>query len=176
MQQFFKHWMAALVWAATMLVFAFSMAPANAGDNHSAHSKALSGDLSIMAAMSPAPAPGVGSVAVYLTFSNKSDRDVQLVAAESPAFAMGHMHKTVMTDGIMTMEPVAQITVPVGGSVMFEPNGLHIMLMGPKQSFTAGDRFPLTLILDTGKQVDTHVSVVKPGEVMVHDHGSMKMN
>ena len=68
--------------------------------------------------------------------------------------------------------------IPNGGSVMFAPGGLHIMLMGAKETFEPGDTFPLTLVFASGARFDVSVSVVKPGEMPLQtlDHGSMKMN
>jgi hypothetical protein len=166
--------------ACALTLTVLSQGPALAGGDHThAHmsDQKMSGVV-VSEAMSPAAAPGIGTMAVYLLLENASGANVDLVGVESPAFAMTHLHKTAMADGLMTMEPVAQLTVPKGESVRFAPGGLHIMLMGAEQTYQPGDSFPLTLVFGSGQALEVEVSVVNPGEMPVgaHDHSTMKMN
>ena len=127
-------------------------------------------------AVSPAAAPGTRTMAVYMHLQNESGAGIELVAVHSPAFAMAHLHKTALADGLMTMEPVAQLAVPDGESVRFATGSLHIMLMGAEQAYRPGDSFPLTLVLGSGETLEIEVTVVKPGAMPADDHGTMKMN
>ncbi len=140
--------------------------------------KAETDGITVLNAVSPAAAPGIKTAAAYFTLQNGSDADFDLVAVESPIFAMAHIHKTAMADGLMTMEPIAQLTIPKGESVTFAPGSLHVMLMGAKERFEPGDRFMLTLQFGTGTALEVPVDVVKPGDMSggSHDHSSMKMN
>lgn len=168
-----------MAWTIAMLVLAITHGPASAGSDHSNEKKMQpieASGFTVTWAKSPAPAPGVNSAAVYLMLENGTEKDVQLVAVESDAFVMGHIHKTSMTDGLMSMAPVAQLTVPASKTVTLEPNGLHIMLMGPKHKFTAGDQFPLSLVLDNSHHIKAVVNVVKPGDVLLHGHADKMMN
>lgn len=164
--------------AAPMLLAALT-APAVAGgghtDDHAGHGDAIDGVV-VHAAVSPTTAPGIMTSAVYMTLENHSGSNLDLVGVSSPSFEMGHLHKTSMVDGLMTMAPVAQLSIPSHASVSFEPGGLHIMLMGAKAPLKPGDTFPVTLVFATGEEVSVPVSVVKPGATSGHDHGSMKMN
>lgn len=164
--------------AASMLL-AVLTAPAMAGGGHT-HDHAGQGTgiegVTISAAVSPAAAPGIKTSAVYMTLENHSGSDLDLVGVSSPGFEMGHLHKTSMVDGLMTMAPVAQLSIPPHASVRFEPGSLHIMLMGARAPLKPGDSFPVSLVFTTGEEVSVSVSVVKPGTMSGHDHGSMKMN
>ncbi|TYC53914.1 copper chaperone PCu(A)C [Rhodobacterales bacterium] len=131
-----------------------------------------------MNAFSPASAPGIGTASAYMMLENASGSQADLVDVSSPAFNMVHLHKSSMSNGVMTMAPVAQLTIPAGGKVMFEPGGLHVMLMGPKAPLKPGDSFPLVLSFASGSELEIAVPVTKAGEMpdMSHDHSSMKMN
>jgi copper(I)-binding protein len=51
-----------------------------------------------------------------------------------------------MAGGIMRMRPVpGGLPIPAGQTVKLEPNGYHLMLIGPKRPFKVGDRIPATL-------------------------------
>nr|WP_319386438.1 copper chaperone PCu(A)C [uncultured Roseibium sp.] len=164
--------------SASVLLLALT-APALAGGGHQ-HGHAGDGDalegVMVHAPVSPAAAPGITTSAVYMTLENHSGNALDLVGVSSPGFEMGHLHKTSMVDGLMTMAPVAQLSIPSHASVRFEPGGLHIMLMGAKASLRPGDTFPVTLVFATGEGVEVPVSVVEPGTASGHDHGAMKMN
>lgn len=165
--------------AAAVLGLGLGAGPASAAGSHSHDHAAKGAQVSgvvVTAAHSPAVAPGIRTAAVYMVLENTGGAPVDLTAVESPAFAMGHIHKSSMVGGLMTMEVVAQLTVPADAHVVFEPGGLHIMLMGPSKSLKAGDTFSMTLIFGSGEQLEVPVAVVKPGMMPAHDHGSMKMN
>lgn len=163
--------------ATVFTVWWLGLAVSFAEDRHD-HMPAEVDGLVVSHAMSPVAAPGIKTSAVYFTLKNDSSIDCDLVAVESPAFAMAHIHKTAMADGLMTMEPVAQLTIPHGEHVTFAPGSLHVMLMGAKATFKPGDRFMLTLRFGSGTELEVPVDVVTPGEVSgdTHDHGHMKMN
>jgi periplasmic copper chaperone A len=47
--------------------------------------------------------------------------------------------------GTMTMRTLASVRLPAGRTVVFEPGGRHVMLVGLARTLTRGDRFPITL-------------------------------
>jgi|GEM_PF-1114095 len=163
--------------AAALFLCGASPMPSFADEGH-VHVTAEADGIIVLNAVSPAAAPGVRTAAAYFTLENGSGADAELVAVESPAFAMVHIHKTSTVEGMMTMEPVAQLTIPQGESIAFAPGSLHVMLMGAKETFRPGDRFMLTLQFGSGTALEVPVDVVKPGDMSgsSHDHSSMKMN
>ncbi|WP_417712073.1 copper chaperone PCu(A)C [Roseibium aggregatum] len=167
----------ASAFAAALALCSLGLAPSFAEESQG-HMQAEAVGIVVSDAMSPAVAPGIKTAAVYFTLANNSGSDADLVAVQSPAFAIAHFHKTAMADGLMTMEPVAQLSIPQGESVSFAPGSLHVMLMGAKKRLEAGDRFMLTLQFGTGTTLEVPVDVVKPGDFSggSHDHSSMKMN
>lgn len=122
-----------------------------------------------------APA-GSTALAGYMTVMNKSDQPRMLVGASSPAFGMVMLHRTVMEGGMAKMVHQPMIEIPAKGSITFEPNDYHLMLMKPKQQLKAGDKVEITLEFKNGDTlVVTHEVRADMGG-MDHtgmDHGSM---
>ena len=81
-----------------------------------------------------------------------------------------------MEGGMAKMVHQQMIEIPANGSLTFEPNGYHLMLMKPKQQLKAGDKVDITLEFKNGDtMVVTHEVRADMGG-MDHsgmDHGSM---
>ncbi len=89
--------------------------------------------------------PGLagGNSAVFFVIENPGEADLLLSASSDVAKAV-ELHMTMMQDGNMQMKH--QINVPVSsGETVFEPGGLHVMLIGLKNDLKAGDTFEVTL-------------------------------
>ncbi len=72
--------------------------------------------------------PGATTGAIYGSFSNKGDTRVRALGVDFEGAAMAIVHRTVNRDGVMGMDH-AEIDIPAGSTVKFEPGDLHIMLM-----------------------------------------------
>ncbi|OXE36255.1 MAG: hypothetical protein CGW95_08855 [Phenylobacterium zucineum] len=76
------------------------------------------------------------------------------MSVTSPIAGRVDIHQTVMVDGIMSMQQIQTgIVLPPGKSVIFEPGGKHLMLLGLKSALKSGNTFPLTFRLGSGKQI-----------------------
>lgn len=106
--------------------------------------------------------PGATSQAGYMTLNNHSDAARTLVGASSPAFGNVMLHRTVMEGGTAKMVHQMAIEIPANGSVTFEPNGYHLMLMKPKQQLKAGDKVDIALKFKSGKTMKVTFEV-RPG-------------
>lgn len=104
------------------------------------------GALRLTGAWSRPTPPGAPAGAGYVTISNTGTRPDRLLSGSSPAVRRVEVHEMTLTSGIMRMRPVAGgIPVPVGGSAVLAPGGYHVMLIGPKKPFVAGESVPVTL-------------------------------
>lgn len=122
--------------------------------------------------------PGATALAGYMTVMNKGDTPRVLVGASSPAFGMVMLHRTVMEGGMAKMVHQKAITIPAKGSVTFEPNSYHLMLMKPKQVLKAGDLVEITLKFKNGETMTVTHKVKAGAGGMGHggmnmEHGSM---
>lgn len=63
------------------------------------------------------------------------------------------------SSGEMVMEPLDSVELPADSTVVFEPGGLHIMLIDLAAPLELDEEFTLTLTLGSGDQIDVDVVV-----------------
>ena len=106
----------------------------------------------------PTP-PGVTVGAVYLRISNRGASADRLVAVSSPAAARGEIHEGRSRAGTIEMRQVPALACPPGATVSVSPGGLHLMLIGLRQSLAPGADLPLTLTFQGAGSVTLAVPV-----------------
>ena len=106
-----------------------------------------------------ATAPGQEVGAAYLEL--KSDVDMTLTQAKSPAADSVEIHKMSMKDGVMEMRMLKTLQLPAGKTVKLEPGGFHLMLFDLKKLLKVGENVPLTLHFQdkTGKESSMNVDL-----------------
>ena len=107
-----------------------------------------------------AVAPGVPVSAAYMVIENGGSADHALTAAHSVVAENVEIHSHASVDGMMQMRRIESVALPVSTPVVFEPGGLHIMLIGLLQPLKAGDVIEIELEFDDGsrKAVDFAVN------------------
>lgn len=105
--------------------------------------------------------PGSTAAAVYLRVTNLGMQQDELLIVRSPASASAMIHETQMANGMARMRPTGALVLAGRGSVAFEPNGRHIMLMGLARPLTAGAHISLVLQFRRAGAVPVDV-VVRP--------------
>lgn len=107
--------------------------------------------------MVPAMAPVTSA---YVTLSNSTDRDIQIIASSSPVGQMTELHGHLEDeDGVMRMREVESITIPAKGQVRLEPGGLHIMMFDLVGQLTEGGKVPVRLQLEGMSDIKFHAEV-----------------
>lgn len=91
--------------------------------------------------------PSAAVMAGYITLSNASEQSVLVQGASSADFDKVELHSMSMDGGVMQMRKLELIEVKVGQEMPLEPGGNHLMLIGPKRSFKAGDQVEIALNL-----------------------------
>lgn len=130
------------------------------------------GDLEIIHAHIPAPMQGAQVAAGYMGISNEGDHADTLIGIEAGFAAQAMLHTTeVSADGVASMKHVSALEIPADDTVVLEPGGYHIMLMGLTQPLNEGDMLPATLIFEHGGRVDIEF-MVDPADGAV-DHSTM---
>lgn len=89
------------------------------------------------------PAAQGGNGAVY--FVIRSSAADELAGVASDVAETVEMHESVMSGDVMEMHHLASVPLRAGEEVIFEPGGLHIMLISLKQDLKNGDEFEITL-------------------------------
>jgi len=113
--------------------------------------------------------------AAYLTIVNAGADVDRLIGVETPAAKMSETHTNIMDQGVMKMRPVEAVEVQPGEPVIFQPGGLHIMLMGLKAPLKEGETFPLTLRFEKSGSIEVEVTVEKATTMaprLEHGHGA----
>jgi copper(I)-binding protein len=105
----------------------------------------------------------------YLTISNPTDKDIELVEVRSEDFESIELHVTVTEEGVAKMRREDSVIVPAGGRVEFAPGGRHLMLFGQARPLSEGDSVQLVLGLADGTELRGMASVTR-GSHDHHDH------
>lgn len=89
------------------------------------------------------------------TITNDSGEDIHVVSVSTDAAEMSQLHETVMKDGSMVMQEMADgFVVPAGESYVLEPGGNHLMLMALTEELVAGDVISVTIETEGGETFD----------------------
>ena len=97
--------------------------------------------------------------AVYLTLHNRGEAADRVVGAVVSRASRTMLHRSFVEDGIMRMRHVPAIEIPGGGTVRFEPGGLHVMLTGLRSPLEEGEEISVTLRLEREGEVVVSVPV-----------------
>ncbi|MGF1660652.1 MAG: copper chaperone PCu(A)C [Rubrimonas sp.] len=109
----------------------------------------------------------------YMTLTNAGHAPVALVGARSTAAPRVEIHETeVDAAGIARMIAQERVEIGPGETVVFEPQGLHVMFMGLAAPLSEGDRLPAELVFDKGA-IAVEFWIEKRGAgAPAHDHGA----
>jgi periplasmic copper chaperone A len=84
----------------------------------------------------------------------------KLVSASSPVAKVVEIHEMAMEGDVMKMRAISGLDLPAGKAVDLSPGGYHVMLLDLKQVLKAGDKVPVTLVIEgkDGKRETLEVS------------------
>lgn len=99
-----------------------------------------------------------GMTGVFMKVTNKTKRAITLLAGTSSTAAMVETHQVV--DGVMS-KTARGIKIMPGKTVILEPGGLHVMLMGLKKAILPGTKVDLTLTFAGAKPVVLKTMIAK---------------
>jgi copper(I)-binding protein len=111
--------------------------------------------------------------AVYLDLNNNSKHQIKLLSVnvEASIASEAQLHETFMDEdddgmdggmdaGMMQMREARDgFIIPSGSSLVFEPGGKHIMLLGLENPLSEGDKFILSFTFENNKVVRVPVVV-----------------
>ncbi len=94
----------------------------------------------------------------FLTVGNSGGAD-RLVGVSCACSQTAELHSMAMDGGVMKMRKLEAIDIPAKGSVVLEPGGMHLMLIGLKAPLAEGQSVPLELRFDKAGVVKTMLRV-----------------
>jgi periplasmic copper chaperone A len=108
--------------------------------------------------------------AIYLTITNTGTTPDTLEGkASSPAAEHTDVHEMKMVNNVMEMRPVPSLTIAPGKTVVFQPGGYHVMLIGLKAPLKEGQTVPLTLTFAHAGAQQLTASVARVGAMHAGD-------
>ena len=119
------------------------------------------------------PAAAKMNGAGFFTLTNRGKAADRLTAVESPAARKVELHRSLMTNGVASMQRQDQgIAVPAGRTVTLAPGGYHLMFIGLAKTQKSGDRIPATLVFQSGAKmkVEFVVGATAPAAEGAHAH------
>ena len=116
----------------------------------------------------PAPRP---MLAGFGRIINRCADARELVAVRSPRFGEVSLHQTRVVDGVSRMRELERLPIAAGGQALLQPGGLHLMLMQPDSTLVEGERVPLVLVLEDGRELQAAlvVSTAAPAKAAISD-------
>lgn len=105
--------------------------------------------------------------AAYFHIRNHGNAVDRLTGASTPMAERAELHTHLSSGGVMKMRRLDGVDVPANGAVMFQPGGLHVMLLGLKRPLKAGESFPLVLRFERAGALEVVVTVRARGQ---HGH------
>ncbi len=147
-----KHF-AAVTGAILLALGIWYLAGAHSMDQHSTRD-----GLSVSKGWSiPIPASSANGAA-YLMVKNRGAAD-ELLGVESMIAEKIEMHDIVSGNGQVKMQHLPTVKVPEKGHILFQPGGMHIMLMGLKEALAEGREYDVTLKFREAGRIQTVVVV-----------------
>ena len=113
--------------------------------------------------------PAALATAAFGTLANDGDQTVVIVGATSPSCERVDIHRTIDRGGVAHMERVDRLEIAPGGQRVFEPNGMHWMLIRPAE-IASGEQVVLRLEHADGSSTELKLPVRRHGERDAHAH------
>ena len=96
-------------------------------------------------------------------FTLKGGRaDDRLLRIDSAVVNKIELHQAGTSGGMMTMRQMADVPLPAGATVKFEPAGNHAMLFGIDKRITPGTGIPMLFTFQSGAKVEVEAKTVGP--------------
>jgi copper(I)-binding protein len=103
------------------------------------------------------PAAQGGNGAVYFVI-HSSEMD-EIIGVSSEVAEAVELHESQMSEDVMEMHPLHSVPLGAGEQVIFEPGGLHVMLIGLKQDLKVGNEFEIVLHFKNFPDLNVNVPV-----------------
>lgn len=109
---------------------------------------------------------------VFFEMKAAASRGDRLIGGKTKTAERVEIHAHVMEKGVAKMRPVKGLEIPAGRSVVLQPSGYHLMLVGLTSPLKEGDTLDVTLVFERSGEVKLEASIEPIGAMGPHgfDH------
>ncbi len=109
----------------------------------------------------PEAPPNAPVLAGYMTIENNSRDKRTLVGAGEAPFERIEIHRTLydQASGLAKMAKADHVDIAPGQTLLFQPGGLHLMMIHPQLAMKAGQQLPVTLQFSQGPGIRVEFEV-----------------
>ena len=97
----------------------------------------------------------------YLTIYNESNKDFEIHSVMSQDFEKVELHKSIIKNGISSMQRLEKLTIPANYEIKLEPNGIHLMLFKPKYKLKHNHKVRLYFFDENNREIFTALLTLK---------------
>lgn len=112
---------------------------------------ALQAEVLLVDPYAKATPPNAKNSAAFMKIENKSNSDIELLAASSNISKVTEIHTHLEENGMKKMIQIPSIKIPANSSVELKPGGLHIMFLGIQNQINENSNIDLNLTFSNGK-------------------------
>jgi len=129
------------------------------------------GDLEIMGAFARATLPNQPAGGGFMTITNTGTEDDRLIAVTTDVSPRAEIHEMKMDGDVMRMREIpGDLVIRAGETIVLEPGGYHLMLMGLTQALVEGETLAVTLIFEKAGNVEVSLAI-GARNARAHGHG-----
>ncbi|MEZ0289140.1 MAG: copper chaperone PCu(A)C [Methylophilus sp.] len=120
--------------------------------------------------------PGQPVAGAYMALI--SDKDVDIVATQSPVAGKAEIHSMSMEGNIMRMKKLDRLQLKAGKAVELKPGGFHLMLIELNHQIKEGEIVPISLVTQdvSGKKATITIKAITTAPKMSESPSDMHMH
>lgn len=107
------------------------------------------------------PSVSLSTGVAYGILQNMGEEDALLRVDARKVASDPELHMHEEEDDILRMRRIMQVPLPKGEPVLFQPGGLHVMLLGLKQPLLDGEQYEAILHFKHHPPVTVHIPISK---------------
>lgn len=117
---------------------------------------------------------GAKTGAAYMTLKNNGASGDRLLSATTSVAEKVQFHKMTNEGGVSRMQEMPNVNLEPGAQVVFQPGGMHMMLVELKQPLKEGQTLSITLQFEKAGSIAATVPIEKVGAMRPGNVGSMQ--
>ncbi|MBF0275700.1 MAG: copper chaperone PCu(A)C [Nitrospinae bacterium] len=120
--------------------------------------------------------PGTTTAPVYMELKNVGSENVTVTRVNSTVSVKAEIHGHIHSGGMMKMNYQPKLEIRKGSSVVMEPGGYHIMLIGLNKKLVAGEQVELSFTFSDGSSLTVFAPITDMKKAMQLKQNGMKMD